>query len=179
VHPGSAEEELVLELGKPGSAGCAKGELPVLRDGAVVAVLRASNWKEAATAVVGDREWVFAKHKGELTGRWAAEPEGLARLTARQATFWKGTWALDLEGRPVESAIVSFWRSDRRYVSGAQPVADSGTTGGWSPRPTLTTHVELPLHQQVFLLWLELVISRRNTAVVTAATTAAVVGGSS
>ena len=62
----------MLELGKPGSAGCEKGELPVLRDGAVVAV-----------------------------------------------------------------------------------------------------------HRQVFLLWLELVISRRNTAVVTAATTAAVVGGTS
>jgi hypothetical protein len=37
----------------------------------------------------------------------------------------------------------------------------------------------LPLHQQVFLLWLELVLSRRNTAVVAAATGAAVIGGSS
>jgi hypothetical protein len=37
----------------------------------------------------------------------------------------------------------------------------------------------LPLHQQVFLLWLELVLSRRNTAVVAAAAGAAVIGGSS
>jgi hypothetical protein len=169
----------VLEVGKPGSAGCAKGELPVLRDGAVVAVLRASNWQEAATAVVGDREWVFAKSKGELTGRWAGEPEGAARLRAKQANFWKGTWALDLEGRPVEGASVAFWKSGRPYVSGTTTVAESGTTGGWSPRPTLDAADALPLHQQVFLLWLELVISRRNTAVVEGATTAAVIGGSS
>jgi hypothetical protein len=168
----------VLELGKPGSAGCGKGELPVLREGAVVAVLRASNWKEAATAVVGEREWVFAKHKGELTGRWVAEPDGAVRLRARQANFWKGTWSLDLEGRPVVSESVSFWKSDRRYGSGSATVAESGSTGGWSPRPTLRADAELPLHQQVFLLWLELVISRRNTAVVAGATTAAVIGGS-
>ena len=169
----------MLELGKPGSAGCAKGELPVLRDGAVVAVLRASNWQEAATAVVGDREWVFAKNKGELTGRWASEPEGAVRLRARQANFWKGTWTLDLESRPLVSESVAFWTSDRRYLSGTTTVAESGSTGGWSPRPTLDADAALPLHQQVFLLWLELVISRRNTAVVAGATTAAVIGGSS
>ena len=49
--------------------------LPVFRDGSVVAWLRAANWRESATAVVGDREWVFAKSKGELTGRWITEPE--------------------------------------------------------------------------------------------------------
>jgi hypothetical protein len=169
----------VLELGKAGSAGTEKGVIPVLRDGAVVATLRASNWKESATAVVGDREWVFAKHKGELTGRWAAEPEGTPRLRAWQASFWKGTWSLDLEGRPVECEGVSFWKGDHRYVSGGSTVAEGGSTGGWSPRPTLNSDPALPLHQQVFLLWLELVISRRNTATVTAATGAAVIGGSS
>jgi hypothetical protein len=128
---------------------------------------------------VGEQAWIFAKHKGELTGLWATEPDGAARLRARQASFWKGTWSLDLEGRPVVSESVSCWKSDRRYLSGTVIVAESGTTGGWSPRPTLSASPELPLHQQVFLLWLELVLSRRNTAVVTAATTAAVVGGSS
>jgi hypothetical protein len=90
----------VLELGKSGSAGYPKGELPVLRDGSPVALLRASNWKESATAVVGDREWVFVKHKGELVGRWAAEPQDAVRLRARQKSLWKGTWTVDLEGRP-------------------------------------------------------------------------------
>jgi hypothetical protein len=154
----------VLELGKAGSAGYPKGELPVFRDGSVVALLRASNWKEAATAVVGDREWVFAKRKSELTGRWAAEPEGVVRLQAGQRSFWKGTWAVDLEGRPVEMLNASMWKGTHRYLVGGQQIARSGSNGGWSPRPTLDADRSLPLHQQVFLLWLELVIRRRAAA---------------
>jgi hypothetical protein len=120
----------VLELGKAGSAGTAKGELPVVQDGAVVAVLRAATWREEATAVVGDGQWVFAK----------------------------GT---------------------HRFLTGDRQIPESGSTGGWSPRPTLDADRSLPLEHAVFLLWLELVISRRNTAAVAEATSAAVIGGSS
>jgi hypothetical protein len=167
----------VLQLGKAGSLGYPRGELPVLRDGSVVAVLRASNWKEAATAVVGDREWVFAKQRGELSGRWAAEPQDTRRLRASQKSFWKGTWTVDLEGRPVEMQNASMWRGTHRYLSGGRPIAESGSTGGWSPRPTLDADGTLPLHQQVFLLWLELVISRRNSAAAAGGASAAVIGG--
>jgi len=167
----------MLEMGKAGSLGYPKGELPVLRDGSVVALLRASNWKEAATAVVGDREWVFAKRKGELTGRWAAEPQDAVRLRAGQKSFWKGTWTIELEGRPVEMQNASMWKGTHRYLSGGRQLAASGSTGGWSPRPTLDADDALPLHQQVFLLWLELVISRRNSAAAAGGASAAVIGG--
>ena len=60
----------MLELGKSGSHGLARGTLPVLSGDAVVATLHASNWKEAATAEVGERSWVFRRAGGrELTGR--------------------------------------------------------------------------------------------------------------
>lgn len=162
----------MLELGKAGAAGYPRGELPVLRNSSVVAVLRASNWKEAATAVVGDREWVFTKRKGELRGRWSTEPEDAARLRARSSSFWKTRWTLDLEGRPVEMESVSMWKGTHRYVSGGRQIARSGSSGWWASRPTLDADGALPLHQQVFLLWLELVIRRRNT-------TTAVVAGTS
>jgi hypothetical protein len=168
----------MLELGKAGTSGAAKGELPVLRGGAVVAILRASNWKEAATAVIGDQQWVYARSKGSLTARRSTDPDGTALLTAHQSSLWKGTWALDLAGTPLELEVASFWRGTHRYVSGGRQVAESGSTGGWSPRPTLNADA-LPLEHQVFLLWVELVINRRNTATVTAATSAAVIGGSS
>jgi hypothetical protein len=168
----------VLELGKPGSLGYPKGELPVLRDGSVMAVLRASNWKEAATAIVGERVWVFSKRKGELTARWDVEPQDTARLRAAQKSFWKSTWTVDLEGRPVEMQNASMWRSTHRYLSGGKQVAESGTTGRWSPRPTLTTDDALPLHQQVFLLWVELVLSRRNAAAAGGVAAATIAGSS-
>ena len=169
----------MLELGKAGSAGTGTGVIPVLRDGAVVATLRSSNWKEAGTATIGEQAWVLAKNDRALTARWAADPEDAVRLRARQTSLWKGTWAADLEGTSVEVLPASRWKGTHRYALDGRTVAESGTTGGWSPRPTLTAEPDLPLHHQVFLLWVELIISRRNTAVVMAATTAAVVGGSS
>jgi hypothetical protein len=105
----------VLELGKAGTLGYPKDEMPVLRDGKAVAVLRASNWKETATAVVGDREWVFTKRKAELLGRWSTEPDDAARLRARSTSFWKSTWSVDLEGRLVEMQNASKWRGTHRY----------------------------------------------------------------
>ena len=152
----------MLELGKAGTAGTEKGVLPVFRDGSVVASLRASDWKEAATAVVGDREWSFGKRTGELRGRWSVDPEDSARLRARQASFWRSTWVADLEGTRVEVEKLSWWTSAHRFSSGGQQVAHSGTTGGWSPRPTLTAAPGMPLHHQVFLLWLERVIRSRS-----------------
>jgi len=168
----------VLELGKAGSAGYPRGEAPVLRDGAPVALLRASNWKEEATAVVGDRAWAFSKRRGELLGRWVAEPEDVARLRASKTSFWRGTWRVDLEGRPVEVRPVSMWKSTHRYFADGGQVAESGSVGGWSPRPTLTADGSLPLHHQVFLLWMELVLARRNaSAAAGAAVSVTVIGG--
>jgi hypothetical protein len=155
----------VLELGKSGSHGTGKGTLPVLSDGVVVATLNASNWREAATADVGERSWVFRRQGGRaLTARWAVDPEDAVRLSAHQVSYWKSAWTLRLEGAPVEVATLSRWKGTHRYVAGGRPLAESGTTGRWSPRPTLTAHGGLPLDHAVFLLWFELVLSRRSAA---------------
>ena len=155
----------MLELGGSGSHGTAKGTLPVLSDGAVVATLHALNWKEAATAEVGSRSWVFSRHGRELTGRWAVEPEGAARLRARQQSFWKSTWTVELGGPPVQMDTASRWKGTHRWSTGGRQLAESGRTGGrWNPRPTLTADAGLLLDAQVFLLWLELVMMRRSAA---------------
>src|SRR3712207_3709680 len=125
--------------------------------------MHASNWKEAATAEVGGRSWVFTRSGRELTGRWAADPEGSTRLSARQTSFWKGTWAVDLEGMPVEMTNVSIWKGSHRYTAAGRQIATCTPTG-WLRRPTLEAGPELGLDQQVFLLWVELVLGRRATA---------------
>jgi hypothetical protein len=129
--------------------------------------------------VVGEQEWVFSKARGTLVARWAAEPEGTSRMSATQSSFWRGTWDADLEGTSVEVRTLSRWHGTRRYVAGQREIARSGSAGGWSRRPTLDADDSLPLHQQVFLLWLELVITRRDQAALAGATAAAVIGGSS
>jgi hypothetical protein len=154
----------MLELGKAGSAGMERSMRPVLRNAAVVATLQASHWRERATAVIGDQEWIYAKARRELTGRWAFEPEGTARCRARQVSVWKGGWEIDLEGTLVEARTASWWRTTHRYLVDGSAVAESSTVGGLNPRPTLTVLGELPRHHQVFLLWMELGVRRRAAA---------------
>lgn len=168
----------MLELGKVGTAGAPKRVLPVLRDGVLVATLQASNWKEQATAVVGDRRWEYGKRKGVLTARWESEPEDAVRLQARQTSWWKDSWEVQLPGRTVQVLSSSWWKGTHRYLVDGRQVAQSGTTGGWSPRPTLSADDSLPLDEQVFLMWLDLVVGRRNQAAAAAGVSAAVAGGS-
>lgn len=170
----------LIELGKAGSAGMAKGVLPVLQDGAVVATLRAANWREAATAVVDDQEWIFTKRRRELVGRRTTDPGGVDRFSARQTSVWRGTWSLTLDGAPVEMRTLSHWKATHRYSVGERPVAESEPRGGWSATPKIGLRSSLPLEQQVFLLWFELVVNRRNQATTTAVVAGgAVAGGSS
>ena len=152
----------MLELGKSGSHGLARGTRPVLDGDVVVATLRASNWKEAATAEVSGRVWQYSKRAGQLTGRWVEDPEHAVRLRARKVSFWRGDWVMDLEGVQVQMTKASLWKGTHRYSAGTRQVAESGNTGGWSRRPTLTAAGELPLSHQVFLLWVEFVFSRRD-----------------
>jgi hypothetical protein len=152
----------VLELGKRGAHGLPKGTVPVLEDGAVVATLHASSWKEEATADVQGREWAFRRNGArELVGRWAADPQDAVRVRAHQDGFWGTTWTLDLEGAPVQAETVSRWTGGHRFTSGGRLLAESGTAGRWSWTPTLDTHPPLTLDHAVFLLWMALVLKKR------------------
>src|SRR3954447_9609186 len=163
----------MLELGKAGSAGVERGVVPVLRDGEVVAMVSAARWKEAATAMIGHQEWCFAKRKRVLTARWATDPEDAPRLRARQTSTWKSTWALDLEGRPADLRPASRWKGTYSVEFGGRRVAELGSAGGWSRRPTLTDAEQLPLHQQGFLLWGQLLLLRPAAAATAGGATAA------
>jgi hypothetical protein len=158
----------VWELGKSGSHGTERGTLPVLAGGVVVATLRAANWKEAATAQVGERSWVFRRAGSrELVGRWAVDPEDAVRLRAQQVSAWKDTWAVDLDGTAVQVATASRWKGTHRFLVAGRVVAESGTSG-WAQRPTLSTQPGLALGHAVFLLWFGLVLGRRAAAVAAA-----------
>ena len=171
----------MLELGKAGRAGAGTGEVPVLRDRDPVGLLRSTDfWKEGSVAVVGDREWVLGRRRGgALVGRRSVDPEDTARLRAEQTSAWRGSWRVDLGGPVVHLEVASWWRGTHRFVADGATVAEGGSTGGWSPRPTLTAGDDVPLDAQVFLLWLLLVLDRRRYGVVYAAAIGGAVAGSS
>ena len=149
----------MLELGRAGTAGAERGVLPVLRDGSPVGTLRASAWREGATAEVDGRSLVFGRTRRELTGRDAGS-DG-PRFRARLTSPWTGRWSLELDGAAVAMRTTSWWRGTRRYTAGDRILAESASTG-WLRRPRLTAAEDVPLETQVFLLWVELVILRRS-----------------
>lgn len=159
----------MLELCKAGSLETGTGVRPVLHVGSVAATLRAARWTEAATVVVDGRTREFARRAREFTGRRSGDPESVARLSARQTSAWKGTCAIDLDGTPVEVRPASRWRGAHRFLAHGRPVAESGTTPGWTPRAVIAMDGSLPLEQQVFLLWWEHVVHRRTAAAAGAA----------
>jgi hypothetical protein len=166
----------VLELGKPGSAGVDREAMPVLRGGTMVAELRAAPYKERAFARVADREWVYARRGRELVARRDVEPEDAARFTARPVSLWKGTWTAELDGIALEIRPGSWWKGTRRYVVGERELGESGNASRWVPRPTLDLDDTLDLDAQVFLLWIELVLRRRNAGAAAGAAAAGAAG---
>ena len=154
----------MLELGKAGTAGTEKGTLPVLAGGSPAATLRTAKVRDAATAVVGGEEWLFTRSRNGLVGRRAGEPEDTERFRAAQPSWWRGLWEIDLDGTRLQMRTASAWRGTHRYSRDGRTVAESGFTGRWLRLPTLTVHEVLPLPAQVFLLWVELVLTRRSAA---------------
>jgi hypothetical protein len=165
----------VLELGRAGTAGTERGTLPVLDGGALVATLRTAKVREAATAVVGGEAWLFTRSRRGLVGRRAGEPEDSARFRTTQTSWWKGVWEVDLDGVRLQMRNASAWRGTHRYSREGRTVAESGFTGRLLRLPTLTVQEPLPLAALVFLLWVELVLTRRSAT--GAAAGAAVAGG--
>jgi hypothetical protein len=123
---------------------------------------------------VGGEEWPFTRRGRELLGRRASEPEGGERLRATQTSWWKGSWEIELNDTRWQMRTASAWRGTHRYLRDGRIVAESGFTGRWLRLPTITVHEALPLPAQVFLLWVELVLTRRSSA---GAAGAAVAGG--
>src|SRR5215213_9174449 len=78
----------MLEMGKPGNPGTEQGACPVFQGGAVVARLRASDWREAAMAEEG------------------------ATVELEIASRWKGTYRYMSAGRPLAgSGMTGGWSS--------------------------------------------------------------------
>jgi hypothetical protein len=152
----------MLELGRAGTAGTERGTLPVLDGGTLVATLRTAKVREAATATVGGEEWVFTRSGRGLVGRRAGDPEDTDRFRATQTSWWKGSWEIDLEGAQLRMTPASAWRGTHRYSRDGRTVAESGFTGRWLRLPTIAVQEPLPLPAQVFLLWVELVLTRRS-----------------
>ena len=81
----------------------------------------------------GETVWKLCSRKGKrLIGTLATDPEvsdtgEQARFLAEQASMWRGTWNVILDGVRYTLGPKSFWRGTHRIERSGQEVAVSGT----------------------------------------------------
>lgn len=153
----------MLRLGKPGSAGVDERTLPVLSDDARVGTVRhrpvtgSLSW-ELDVVVDGDA-WIMDFRHGATARRTEDPPERVrmrASWPAQQRPIHgrvRKCVPIELEGLTIQMALPRGWRArPTDFFDGEEVVAVGSHNIGLSPRPTLTTRRDLPLHHQVFLL---------------------------
>jgi hypothetical protein len=146
----------VLEVGGAGTSGVAEGVTPVVRDGAVVATIGRSRRRGPVPAVVAGQEWSYEHQRRQLLGRWASDPQGTARCWARQASP-RSDFDIELEGTPVTRRLVDL-RALQYVGPDGVAVAEVRVTGVIRETSTMIADPRLPLHHQVFLLWLDVLV---------------------
>jgi hypothetical protein len=152
----------MLITGKPDKKA---GEVPVLADGVEVTRLRrVPPHREWITYTVADRAWIVeCTWLEDYQHGWVRARPADAEAPLR-ATY-AGPYVRDvvLEGRPLGMARTSFVKGDHTYTDGGRWLATTDTRGWPRVRITLTADAAVPLHQQLFLLCLDLYTCRRNT----------------
>lgn len=144
-------------------------EVPVLQEDVEVARIRtASPPAEHLTVDAGDSVWSLecswdgGYRNGKVVGRSMASSVGAPVLHGR----YIGDDVRDvvLEGRALEVSRKSTLKGMHRYTEGGRWVAETDIVSFLRGRPTLTDDGTLPLHQQIFLLCLDLYSCRRNSS---------------
>ena len=153
-----------LELGTTLTDGVRDKLTPVVRDGVVVASLRSTGWQETVAATVGDRAWAFTGTRDELRARLPADPDGSARFRARHEGWASDLWSIELHEVPVVMELESAARGTHRFTCDGRTLATT-VSSGWQAALRMDVEADLPLDQQVFLLWVALVTRRRNRSV--------------
>ena len=142
-----------------------KGDVVLADDQPIASAHRA--WlRERAEVTIGGAEWLFRAEAGDRLG----ESQGQVRVRARKRSFWSS-------GYDVDTAHASYSIGPKSLLSSRLALARHGSEIGevrrssvWTNRPELTTTVELPAEDAVFLLWLAYLLAARDDSSASSAT---------
>lgn len=138
-----------------------EGAVRVLHDESVVAEVRASSFRERADVTIGAAQWEFLKRGGSLHG----VPEGAAgaMIASRRSVFRQG-WEVEADAQTYRIQPEGFWQNSYSVERSGIRIGESRKAGFWSNRPTLDVDASVPLHHQVFLLWVAFIMRRRASS---------------
>jgi len=134
-----------------------KGDMVLAGDRQIASAHR-SWWRERAEVTICGAEWVFRAEGSDRVG----ESQGQVRIRARRRSLWTGRYDIDGAHASYSLGIRSVW-SHRIVLNRHQTeIGEVRRSSLWANRPELTTTMDLPPEDAVFVLWLAHLIAARD-----------------
>jgi hypothetical protein len=136
-----------------------KGDVVLAGDQPIASAHRA--WfRERAEVNIGGVDWLFRAEHSDRVG----ESQGQVPIRARRRSMWTNRYDVDSALASYSLGPRSMWSTRLVLTRHQTEIGEVRRSSLWGNRPELTTTVDLPPEDAVFLLWLAYVITAREQA---------------
>ena len=130
----------------------------VLADDEPIASAHRAWFRERAEVRIGEADWLFSAAGSDRVG----EVDGQVRIRARRRSMWTSRYDVDTAHASYSIGSRSLWSSRLVLTRHGSEVGEVHRSSWWANRPGLTTTMDLPPEDAVFLLWLAHLITARE-----------------
>ena len=132
----------------------------VLAEDQPIASARRAWFRERAEVRISGTEWVF-----RAGGRYPfGETQGQVRIRARRRGFWTSRYDVDTANASYSLGTRRIWSNRLVLTRDQSEIGEVHRSSWWANHPELTTTVDLPVEDAVFVLWLAYLIAARAQA---------------
>jgi hypothetical protein len=140
----------------------------VLQNGAPIAEIDISSWREKGVLVVGGSTYKVYR-EGLMSGRFILEVNGSQMAYAAKPSAWQRLFTVQHEGRTyILKAKAAFGRTFL-LLENNQQIGAIAPSGMLTRKASVQLPDELPLPVKVFLLWLTVILWKRDSDAAVAA----------
>ena len=139
-------------------------------DGKPLGTLDISAWRERGDLTVAGRTFTIVR-EGFVSGDFRLESDGTIVATATKPSVFRREFAVTFSGRTLRLRPRSAWGRALVLHEGEREVGDVRPRAMWSRRATATLPDTLPVPVRLFVLWLAVLIWKRDDDAAAAAAT--------
>jgi hypothetical protein len=133
----------------------------VADDGKPLGTLAISAWRERGDVTVGGQTFAILR-KGFASSDFRLESGGTIVATASKPSVFRREFAVTFSGRTLRLRPRSAWGRALVLHEGEREVGDVRPRALWSRRATATLPDTLPLPVRLFVLWLAVLVWKRD-----------------
>jgi hypothetical protein len=138
-------------------------------EGRPLGTLDISVWRERGDLTVAGQTFAIVR-EGFISSDFRLESRGTVVATAAKPSVFRREFAITFSGRTLRLKPRSAWGRALVLLEGEREVGDVRPRAMWSRRATATLPDTLPVPVRMFVLWLAMLIWKRDDEAATAAT---------